>query len=75
MPRVKITELVRRVLQTPSERVTDYRDPRVPGFVLRARPFGIQGLRSAVSMQQDAHEAGHPEVAELLCTTPGVPPR
>ena len=46
MSRPKIsTELVRRVRLTPIERVTDFRDPKVPGFVLRARPSGVHSWR------------------------------
>lgn len=46
MPHATITtELVRQLRhQRPSE-VTDYRDPKLPGFVLRARPTGIHSWR------------------------------
>lgn len=39
------TELVRSVRATSPERATDYRDRRVPGFVLRARPTGAHSWR------------------------------
>jgi hypothetical protein len=39
------TELVRRVRNQPPSETTDYRDPKVPGFVLRARPTGIHSWR------------------------------
>lgn len=39
------TELVRRVRNHPPERLTDYRDPKVPGFVLRGRPSGVHSWR------------------------------
>src|SRR5882672_3111286 len=39
------TELVRRVRHEKPTRTTDYRDERVPGFVLRARPSGIHSWR------------------------------
>jgi integrase len=39
------TELLRRVRKKPPERVTDYRDLKIPGFVLRARPSGIHSWR------------------------------
>jgi integrase len=39
------TELVRTVVATPPGRVTDYRHPRLPGFVLRARPTGVHSWR------------------------------
>jgi len=35
------TELVRQLRQQAPADVTDYRDPKLPGFVLRARPTGI----------------------------------
>ena len=35
------TELVRQLRQQAPAAVTDYRDPKLPGFVLRARPTGI----------------------------------
>ena len=39
------TELVRRVRVQPPERTTDYRDAKVAGFVLRARPTGVHSWR------------------------------
>ena len=39
------TELVRRIRNQRAERLTDYRDARVPGFVLRARPSGVHSWR------------------------------
>jgi integrase len=39
------TELVRRVRNQPPSEITDYRDAKVPGFVLRARPTGIHSWR------------------------------
>ncbi len=39
------TELVRRVRKHPPARTTDYRDPKNPGFVLRARPSGVHSWR------------------------------
>jgi integrase len=39
------TELVRRVRNQPPSETTDYRDAKVPGFVLRARPTGIHSWR------------------------------
>jgi hypothetical protein len=46
MPDVTIsTELVRQVRHHAPTTVTDYHDPKVPGFVLRARPSGIHSWR------------------------------
>ena len=39
------TELVRRIRNQPPKETTDYRDAKVPGFVLRARPTGIHSWR------------------------------
>lgn len=39
------TELVRRLRNQPPAQVTDYRDLKVAGFVLRARPSGIHSWR------------------------------
>jgi hypothetical protein len=35
------TELIRRFRNQRPARLTDYRDARVPGFVLRVRPSGV----------------------------------
>ena len=46
MRKTKIsTELVRRVRVQCPERTTDYRDAKVAGFVLRARPTGVHSWR------------------------------
>lgn len=39
------TELVRATLRQPPDHVIDYRDRKVPGFVLRARPTGVHSWR------------------------------
>ena len=39
------TELVRHLRHQAPAEVTDYRDPKLPGFVLRARPTGIHSWR------------------------------
>ena len=39
------TELVRTTQRQAPDRVVDYRDPKVPGFVLRARPSGVHSWR------------------------------
>jgi integrase len=39
------TELVRQVKRQPPERDVDYRDPKQPGFVLRARASGVHSWR------------------------------
>ena len=39
------TELVRRVRHQAPAETTDYRDAKIPGFVLRARPTGIHSWR------------------------------
>ena len=39
------TELVRTTQRYAPDRVVDYRDPKVPGFVLRARPTGVHSWR------------------------------
>ena len=46
MPELTIsTELVRQLRHQAPKEVTDYRDPKLPGFVLRARPTGIHSWR------------------------------
>ena len=46
MPHATITtELVRQMRHQRPSAVTDYRDPKLPGFVLRARPTGIHSWR------------------------------
>lgn len=46
MPQATITtELVRQLRHQRPSRVTDYRDPKLPGFVLRARATGIHSWR------------------------------
>lgn len=46
MPELTIsTELVRHLRHRAPTEVTDYRDPKLPGFVLRARPSGIHSWR------------------------------
>lgn len=46
MPELTIsTELVRHLRHQAPKEVTDYRDPKLPGFVLRARPSGIHSWR------------------------------
>jgi len=46
MPELTIsTELVRSLRHQAPKEVTDYRDPKLPGFVLRARPTGIHSWR------------------------------
>jgi hypothetical protein len=46
MPQATITtELVRQLRHHRPSRVTDYRDPKLPGLVLRARPTGIHSWR------------------------------
>jgi integrase len=39
------TELIRQLRHQAPAEVTDYRDPKLPGFVLRARPTGIHSWR------------------------------
>jgi integrase len=79
------TELVRTIQRQPPERAVDYRDRKVPGFVLRARPTGVHSWRvqlpdrSWVSLGRldevtlaDAREAAqtHRAKAKLGETTP-----
>jgi integrase len=46
------SELVRRVRNQPPQRLTDYRDSKVPGFVLRARPSGVHSWRVQLPNRQ-----------------------
>lgn len=39
------TELIRRLLNEPPPGVRDFRDPKWPGLVLRARPSGVHSWR------------------------------
>lgn len=39
------TELLRTLRASPPIRTADYRDPKVPGFVLSARPTGVHTWR------------------------------
>jgi len=39
------TELLRRLRNHPPATLTDYRDPKMPGFVLRGRPSGVHSWR------------------------------